>query len=94
MSKSLHFPSFAYGLLASALMACFVGAAANDVRNSPKYDAAPTGGGLGLQIVNHDTNSLYNYKRDKKDDAVTYKLIEKIDLSLAGRNEIPAETGN
>lgn len=92
MSKSLHSPSFAYGLLAAALIACVIGAVGNDVRDSPKYDASPALGGLGLQIVDHDTNSLYNYKRDKTDDAVTYKLVETIDLSLTGEMEIPVES--
>lgn len=92
MSKSLQSPSFAYGLLASALIACFIGAAGNDVRDSPQYDVTPAMGGLGLQMVDHDTNSLYNYKRGKSDDAVSYKLVEIIDLSQAGEAEISVES--
>ena len=91
MSKSFQASSFAYGVLAAVCFVCAVGAANNDGPDRPKYDAAPAMGGLGLQIVNHDTHSLYNYRRHKKDDVVTYRLIEKLDLSLAGRAEIPAE---
>ena len=91
MFKSLHPSSFAYGVLTVVVLVCAIGAAKNDGPNGPKYDAAPAMGGLGLQIVNHDTNSLYNYKREKENDVVTYRLIEKIDLTLAGKAEISAE---
>jgi len=91
MLNTFRSTSFAYGVLAAVLLACVIGAAGNNGDRSPKYDAAPAMGGLGLQIINHDTNSLYNYRRDKDGDAVVYKLVEKIDLSMAGNAEIPAE---
>ena len=91
MCRSLRASSFACGVLAAVCFGCAIGAAKNDGPVAPKYDAIPIMGGLGLQIVDHETNSLYNYSRGKKDDVVRYKLVEKIDLSLAGNAEIPVD---
>ena len=92
MLKSLHLPSFAFGLLVAIILACGIGAAANDPGRGHRYDAAPAMGGLGLWIVDHESNVLYNYRRDKYDGGVKYDLIETLDLSLAGGSEIPAKT--
>ena len=93
MSRGLHAPSFAYGVFAAVVLGCVIGAATNDGSSRPRYDATSAMGGIVLQIVDHDTNLLYTYKRDEKDDNATYKLVEKVDLSLAGNAEISADLG-
>ena len=92
MPKSLHMPSFGCGLLAATILACVIGAAENDRRGGPKYNAAPWMGGLVLQIVDHESDLLYNYRRVKRDGGITYDLIETVDLLLAGNAEIPAKS--
>jgi hypothetical protein len=91
MSKLLHVPSVGFGLLLAAVLACVIGAAASNHRSGPRYDASSLMGGLGLKIVDHETNTLYHYQRDVQDDAVTYKLYETLDLSMTGKAEIPAK---
>jgi len=95
MFKQFHPASFAFGVLAVGALACAIGAAKNAPTKGLKYDAAPslTMDGIGIQIVNHDTNTLYIYERKEKDDVASYVLTEKVDLSLAGNAEIPADAG-
>ena len=85
MAKTIHKASFAYGAACAALLACATGAARNDGQRGHKYDAAIALGGLGLSIVDHDSNALHFYKRDKQGDAAAYELVETIDLSQTGR---------
>jgi hypothetical protein len=96
MSKPFNPFSFAYGVLAVVILVCVVGAAKNTSIDGPRYDAGPsmTMDGIGIQIVDHDTNTLYIYERKKKSDVASYKLIEKIDLSLAGKAEILPDVPN
>ena len=93
MFKPFHPASFAFGVLAVGILVCAIGAAKNAPTEGLKYDAAPslTMDGIGIQIVDHDTNTLYIYERKEKDDVASYILTEKIDLSLAGKAEIPAD---
>lgn len=83
--------SFAAGLIVAAILACSIGAVADNGKQAHRYDASNLMGGLGLQIVDHQTNTLYNDKRDKRDDSATYKLMESVDLSQAGKKEIQAK---
>ena len=92
MLKRLNVASFGYGLTTATLLACVIGAAAKDPRGDVRYDAESFMGGLGLQIVDHKSDVLYRYQRVKKDDRVTYDLYETIDLSAAGKAQIPAKT--
>ena len=90
MPTSIHKRSFLYGSICAVLLASLIGAARNVGDGGPEYDAIPVGG-LGLQIVSHGTNTLYNYKREVDGDVVTYKLMETLDLSVTGRAEIVAK---
>ena len=91
MPVAFHKRSFLYGILCALLLAALLGAARENLdQRSPQYDATPVGGS-GLQIVSHGTNTLYNYKRELDDDVVKYRLVESIDLSVAGRAEILAK---
>ena len=51
MRQTFNRSSFVYGVIAATILACFVGAAANNSVQGPKYDASSVMGGLGLQIV-------------------------------------------
>ena len=91
MPKRFHLVSFAFGVLVVAILACAIGAARSVPADAKKYDAAPsiTMNGIGIQIVDHDANTLFIYERSRKpDDVVSYKLIETIDLTQAGKVEI------
>ena len=91
MAKTIDKASFAYGIVCSALLVCAIGAAENDVQREHRYDAAPALGGLGLSIVDHDSNTLHFYKRHKQDDAAVYELVETIDLALTGEAVLPVK---
>ena len=82
--------SFGIGLLVMFLLVFSLGAAVNNT-DDPRYSTSPVMGGIGLQIVDHNANRLYHYKREKEKDGASYVLYETIDLSLTGKKRIPAQ---
>ena len=90
MTTPIHKLSFAYGIVSTLLLVSLFGAARSVQLGVPQYDAFPVGG-RGLQIVAHGTNTLYNYKREQDGDVAKYKLVEIVDLSVAGRAELRVE---
>ena len=92
MPKFFNATSFACGVFAVSVLVCAIGAARNAPSDGNKYDATQiiTMDGLGIHIVDHDAETLYAYVRNEKDDVISYKLIEKVDLSASRKNNLHA----
>ena len=88
MFKKIDRFSFGVGLIVPVFVACAIGATANLKESTRRYEASPVLSGTGIQIVDHQTNMLYNYRRDRERAAATYWLYETVDLSQTGKNEI------
>lgn len=90
MSQPSRRTSFVYGFIAATLLACAIGAAANNDRG-PQYDVTAINGVTLLQIVDHGLNRVYHYQRIEGQQGSTYRLFEKIDISRAGKLELKVD---
>ncbi len=85
--------SFVLGAVIATTLACAIGAASHfDEPVVRRFDVTPVIGGMGPQIVDHQRNTVYNYKREKRELGAAYNLYETIDLAQVGKKRIVAET--
>ncbi len=80
---------FLAGFGVACMLALSVGAAQRQAPHPNRYDANVIFGGVGLQVVDHRTNTFYVYGFGTEKGS--YMLSRKVDLNHTGQLELKFE---